>query len=92
VTVPSVAVPVAEKETVTVHVGVHGLLVNVEVTPVGNVDVAKVTDTPVPLTRVAVMEDVGLVWPWTTVRLLGEGVDNEKSKAGAATVSDKVCE
>jgi hypothetical protein len=41
--VPRVAVAVAVNETVTVHVGLHGLLVNVAVTPVGKADVEKVT-------------------------------------------------
>jgi hypothetical protein len=61
--VPVVAVAVAENETVTVHVELHGLLVKVAVTPAGNVDVEKVTDAVVPLTRVAVMDDDGLVRP-----------------------------
>jgi hypothetical protein len=57
-----VAVGVAENETVIVHVGLHGLFVNVAVTPVGSADVEKVTE-PLPLTSVAVIEDEGLVAP-----------------------------
>jgi len=63
VVVPVVAVAVAENETVTVHVGLQGLFVKVAVTPVGNPDVENVTDTVVPATRVAVIEDEGLVAP-----------------------------
>jgi hypothetical protein len=62
VVVPVVAVAVAENETVAVQVGVHGLLVNVAVTPVGRADVEKVTE-PVPATMVAVIEDEGLDAP-----------------------------
>jgi hypothetical protein len=90
VDVPRVAAEVAENDTVTVHVGLHGLLVNVAVTPPGRVDVEKVTDAGVPLTRVAVMDDDGLDKPCTTVRLLGDGVDSEKSKGGALTVRESV--
>ncbi len=92
VLVPTVAVAVAENETVTIHVGLHGLLVKVAVTPLGKVDVEKVTAVGVPLTRVAVIDDVGLVLPWTTDRLLGEGVERLKSKVGAATVNEIVFE
>lgn len=42
--VPSAAVAVAENETVTVQVGLHGLLVKVAVTPVGRAVAEKVTD------------------------------------------------
>ncbi len=35
-----------------------------------------------PLTRVAVIDEDGLVEPWTRVRLFGEGVESEKSKGG----------
>jgi hypothetical protein len=59
VVVPIVAVAVAENETVAVQVGVHGLLVNEAVTPVGKADVEKVTEL-VPVTKVAVIEDEGL--------------------------------
>lgn len=90
VDVPRVAADVAENDTVTVHVGLHGLLVNVAVTPPGRVDVEKVTDAGVPLTRVAVTDDDGLDNPCTTVRLLGDGVDSEKSKGGALTVRESV--
>ena len=50
VAAPKVAVAVAEKETVAVHVGVHGLFVNVAVTPVGNPEAVNVTGTVEPLT------------------------------------------
>jgi len=76
-----------------VHVGLHGLFVKVAVTPVGRPDTEKVTEDVVPLTRVASMDDDGLVDPWTTVRLLGEGVERLKSKAaGADTVRDRLVE
>jgi hypothetical protein len=91
VIVPVVAVAVAENETVTVHVGLHGLLVNVAVTPVGSADVEKVTEAAVPLTSVAVIEEDGLVAPCTTVRVPGAGVPKLKSKA-ATTVNDRVVE
>ncbi len=74
---------VAEKETMTVQVGLHPLFVKVAVTPVGRPDAAKVTAVVVPLTRVASIDDDGLLPPWTTVRLLGEGVDRLKPKIGA---------
>jgi len=82
--VPRVAVAVAEKETVTVQVGLHGLLVKVAVTPLGRDDATaeNVMGAVVPLTKVAIIDDAGLVEPWTTVKALGEGVDNEKSKPG----------
>jgi hypothetical protein len=91
VTVPVVAVGVAENETVMVHVGVHGLFVNVAVTPVGSADVEKVIDAAVPLASVAVIEEDGLVAPCTTVKVPGVGVPRLKSKA-AATVNDRVVE
>ncbi len=56
-TVPKAAVDVAENDTVTVHVGLHGLLVNVAVTPVGRPDAENVTEAVVPLTRVATIDD-----------------------------------
>jgi len=87
-----VAVEVAENETVTVQVGLQGLLVNVAVTPVGRPDTEKVTAAVVPLTRVASIDDEGLVEPWTTVKLFGEGVERLKSNAGAATVNDNEVE
>jgi hypothetical protein len=92
VTVPEAAVGVAENETVTVHVGLHGLFVNVGVTPLGKPVAEKVTGVVVPLTRVALMEEDVLVLPWTTVRELGEGVARLKSNAGAMTVSDSEVE
>jgi len=61
--VPRVAVAVAENDTMTVQVGLHGLLVNVAVTPVGRPDAENVTEDVVPLTRVASMDDDGLVDP-----------------------------
>ncbi len=91
VLVPTVAVAVAENETVTIHVGLHGLLVKVAVTPLGNPDAEKVIEL-LPLTRVAIIDDDGLEAPWTTDRLLGEGVERLKSKVGAATVNEIVFE
>src|SRR5437867_3950674 len=85
VVVPKVAVAVAEKETVTVQVGSHGLFVKTAVTPVGRPEAEKVTAVDVPLTKVASMEDDELVEPSTTVKLLGEGLDRLKSKPGAET-------
>lgn len=58
VDVPRVAVTVAENETVTVQVGLHGLFVNVAVTPEGRPVAENVTGEVVPLTSVAVIEDV----------------------------------
>ena len=55
--------PVAVNETVTVHVGLQGLLVNVADTPLGKPDAEKVTPVVVPLRRVAVIDDVELVDP-----------------------------
>lgn len=89
--VPRVAEAVAENETVTEHVGLQGLFVKVAVTPLGRPDAENVTAVVVPLTRVAVIEEVGLVEPWTTVRLPGAGVDRLKSN-GAATVKDRLVE
>ena len=63
VAAPRVAVEVAVNETVTVHVGLHGLFVNVAVTPVGRPEAEKVTGVVVPATSVAVIEDVALVDP-----------------------------
>ena len=80
---------VALNEAVTVQVGLHGLYVNVAVTPEGRADAEKVIGAVEPLTSVATIEDVELVEPWTTVKLLGEGVDSEKSNL-ATTVSDNV--
>jgi len=92
VTVPKAAVAVAENDTVTVHAGLHGLLVNVAVTPLGRTEAENVTGVVVPLTRVASMDEDGLVLPWTTVRELGEGVERAKSNAGATTASDNEAE
>jgi hypothetical protein len=58
-----VAVAVAEKVTVTVQVGLHGLFVKVAVTPEGKPVAEKVTDVVVPLTRVASIEDEALDEP-----------------------------
>jgi hypothetical protein len=90
VVVPVVAVAVAENETVTVHVGLHGLFVRVALTPVGSADVENVTDAVGAFTNVAIIEDEGLVAPCTTVRLPGVGAPRLKSKAGAATVKERV--
>ncbi len=60
----------------------------VAVTPVGRPDAENVTAAVVPLTRVASTDDDELVEPWTTLKLLGDGVDRLKSKAGAATVNE----
>ncbi len=60
---PRVAEAVAEKETVTVQVGLQGLLVKVAVTPLGRLEAEKVTGVVEPLTRVASMDDAGLVPP-----------------------------
>ena len=61
--VPRVAVAVAEKDTVIVQVGLHGLFVKVAVTPVGNPEAENVIGAVVPLTRVAVIEEDELVEP-----------------------------
>src|SRR5260370_3613259 len=92
VEVPVVAVAVAENETVTIQVGLHGLFVKMAVTPVGRPDAEKVTAAVVPLTSVASIDDEELVVPCITVKVFGEGVERLKSKAGAATVNDKVVE
>ncbi len=57
VAVPMAAVASAEKDTVTVQVGLHGLFVNVAVTPVGRPEAENVTEAVVPLTRVATIDD-----------------------------------
>src|SRR2546427_463075 len=92
VVVPRAALAVAENETVTVHVGLHGLLVKVAVTPVGRPDALNVTLAVDPLTKVASIDDDELVEPSTTVKLLGEGLDRLKSKPGAETDRDSVVE
>lgn len=63
VTVPDAAVPVAEKVTVTVHVGPHGLFVKLAVTPAGRPDAENMTGVDVPLTSVAVIDAEGLAPP-----------------------------
>jgi len=63
VTVPRVAVAVAENETVTVDVGLQGLLVKVVVTPDGSPEAENVTGVVVPVTRVASIDDEELVEP-----------------------------
>jgi len=63
VAVPNVALALAVNETVSVHVGLQGLLVNVAVTPIGRPDALKVTPVVVPLIRVATIDDVELVEP-----------------------------
>ncbi len=62
----------------------------VEITPLGSPELENVTAAVEPLTRVAPIDDVELVVPWTTVRLLGEGVERLKSNGGGVreTVSD----
>ncbi len=62
---------------------------NVAVTPVGNVEVVNVSEAAVPVERVAVIDDVGLVEPWTTNSVPGDGEERVKSK-GTATVTSKV--
>ncbi len=90
---PRVAVAVAEKDTVTVQVGLHGLLVNVAVTPLGTPEAEKVTGLVIPLVKVAVIDEVGLVEPCTTVNVPEVGRPRVKSKAaGADTVSDRLVE
>jgi len=56
---------VAENPTVTVHVGLQGLFVKIAVMPVGRGDAVKVTSVEVaaPSTKVAVIDDEGLVPP-----------------------------
>ena len=88
VVVPVVAVDVAENETVTLHVGLHGLFVKFGLTPLGSADVEKVTAVVAPLVKVAVIDEAGLVEPCPTVRLLGEGAD--KLKLNAAGVTTKL--
>jgi hypothetical protein len=60
-----VAVAEAMNETVTVHVGLHPLLVKIGVTPVGSIDVTEKATGWVraPGFNVAVMDDEGLVEP-----------------------------
>jgi hypothetical protein len=51
-------------DTVTVQVGLHGLLVKVAVTPVGSAEVLKVTGVVIaPVFRVAVIDEDGLLEP-----------------------------
>ena len=89
---PVVALSEAEKDTVTVQLGLHGLFVKVAATPLGRPDAKNMTGVVVPLTRVPAMSDVGLMSPWTTLRLLGEGKDKLKSNSecGGVTVKVKV--
>lgn len=86
VKVPVVADAEAANETVTVHVGLHGLFVNVGVTPEGWPEAEKVAELAEPLVSVAVTEDEPLVPPWATLRLFGLGVERLKSKDTAGTV------
>jgi hypothetical protein len=85
VTVPRAALAVAENDTVTVQVGLHGLFVKIAVTPVGKPDPLNITGVVVPLTRVASIDDDELVEPWTTLKLLGDGVERLKSKPADVT-------
>jgi hypothetical protein len=91
--VPSGAELVAENETVTAHVGPHGLLVKNAVTPAGSV--VELTEKPTedgePATNVAVIVEASLVEPWTTVKLLGDGMERSKSNP-ARTVRDMLVE
>ena len=57
VLVPRAAEAVAEKETMTTHGGLHGLFVNVAVTPLRKSDVQNVTRVVTPLERLSVMEN-----------------------------------
>src|SRR2546425_2839634 len=86
VLVPMVAVEVAENDTVAVQVGLQGLFVKVAVTPLGSPEAEKVTGPVAPETSVAVIDEEGLVEPWTTVRLPGDGVERLKSNAGGGAV------
>jgi len=88
VVVPVVALDVAENATVTVHVGLHGLLVKIAATPLGSGEVEKVTGVVEPLVRVAVIIDVDLVEPNNTVRLLGDGVERLKSNGAGVTINE----
>jgi hypothetical protein len=63
VVVPGVAPVVAENDTVTLQVGLQGLLVKVAMTPVGRLDAEKPRGAVVPETSVMVKEAVGLVLP-----------------------------
>jgi hypothetical protein len=90
-TVPVVALEEARNDTVTVQVALQGLFVKLGVTPVGKDFAEKVTRLGEPLINVAVIDDSELVWPWTTVRLFGLGVDRLKSKVDdIPTVTDPV--
>ena len=83
---PTVAVEVAENDTVAVQMGSQGLFLKVAVTPLGSPDAEKVTGPVVPETSVALIDEDGLVEPWTTVRAPGDGAARLKSKAGGAAV------
>src|SRR2546425_2211532 len=86
VLVPSVAVGVAENETVAMHVGSQGLFLKVAVTPLGSPEAERLTGPVVPETKVAVTDEDALAEPWTTVRPPGDGVERLKSKAGGAAM------
>ncbi len=90
VVVPVVAFVAAENATVTVQVGLHGLLVKIALTPAGRDEAENVIAVVEPLVRVAVIIDVELVEPTDTDRLLGEGVERLKSNAAAVTTRRKV--
>ncbi len=79
---------VAENERVIAHVGLHGLFVKVMLTPVGRPEAENVTVALVPLMNVVLIDDDGLVDPWTTAKLPGNGVERLKSKAGGVTVEE----
>ena len=88
---PIVAVAVAVKDTVMVQVGLHPLLVKFGVTPEGRPVAENVTACEVPPERVAVIDDVELVAPCATVRLLGKGVERVKSKTETDEVKPDSC-
>lgn len=90
VLVPRAVLALAVKETMTEHVGLHGLFVKLGVTPDGKPEAENVTSCDVPVVRVAVIDDNGLVPPRTTIRLPGEGFERLKSKlTGWLTTSER---
>src|SRR2546428_653103 len=78
------AVELAERETVAVQFVLHGLLVKIGVTPVGNPDaIEKVRDMFVK--EIAVIVDDKLPPPWTSVTLVRMGGNRIKSGSTAFT-------
>lgn len=63
VVVPGVALAVAENDTVSVQVGLQRLRLKTAVTPVGRPEVEKLRGVVDPETSVAVIVEVGLVFP-----------------------------